>query len=289
MCIDDWCRCVISGNESGDVLVWTTSKDNAGICGHAEPDLIILSSGFADLLQVVDKIKIGGSTADHTLLDASSSHPILLSGLTSDLHSLQIHDITSKQSLFRLAPDHMTTKPRPLHALAFLDVEPHPQPHPHRFVTCSGAGCVDLWDSREDKAVASATPTHDPTATPTHSTTNATPTSQFSMAISGHAHPNTCLAVLETSGTLRMYDLRKLHPPLAICRLSSSEPALRVGRGFSCEDVQPHPCVRVSSTYPHPCKQHIPAPLCQGRQHIPTPLYCVRVSSTCPHPYTVSG
>lgn len=205
----------------------------------------------ADLLQSVDQLDLHTKdqviSADcRTLLDVCSYHPsLLLSGLSSSLHSLHLHDLTSKSSLFSLSPTELGVAPEPLHALSFLDA----QTSPHTLVTCSGHGQrLEMWDYRR-------TPAQQPSAaTPIQS--EGTTSTQCSLGVSGHGSPSPQLAVLTKPGNLVLYDSRNLHVPVAKCQLSRLDgggasggfPIGYSGR-FGQQSTSVPPCVQVSALY----------------------------------------
>lgn len=191
------------------------------------------------MLQKVDEIELKNvGPNSHVLLDVCSAHPtLLLSGSTSSLHSIQVHDLTTKQALFQLSPSLQHDDPTPcppsgpLHSLTLEQ--------PHLIVTCSGKqGQLDIWDFRN----ATSHPVASTNATPTTYFSD-TPTEElYSLAVSDHS---TQLAVLSTTRRLRLHDYRKLHPPLAGCCFSKE--STMFSSRFSTDHSGPHPspCVKV--------------------------------------------
>ena len=183
----------------------------------------------------MDEINLKQTSSTSVLLDVSPFPPtLLLTATTSDLYSLQVHDLTTKKTLYQLTPP-QDGEPRPLHDLSFL-------PRPQVFVTCSSGGQLDMWDLRGDtptQPIASTTPTKE-----------TTPTDCYSVALGDHTHPGSQLAVLASSGQLELYDPRQLQRPQARCQFQQqSTTAGACGSRFSSEQGQHFtslPCVNVS-------------------------------------------
>ncbi len=223
--------------------------------------MVAIALPHADLLQSRDELELvmkDEVLADdsRTLLAVCPSQPsLLLLALAPSLHSLRLHDLTTKATLFSLPPAVQDGGAQQrLHALAFLD----PQTHPHTLVSCSGrvqGVGLEMWDYRQ-------APTQPVAATPTQSTGGGTPT-HCSMDVSGRGSPSSPsggvrLAVMTEAGSLAMYDSRNLHGgPTATCLLSKKGgggakggfPLSYSTRFGSSRPNPPSPCVRVCRYY----------------------------------------
>ncbi len=174
-------------------------------------------------------MELDGASTGSILLDTSPAHPyLLLTGASDSLHSLNVLDINSKKSIFRLSPcSHDDGGSVHLHTLSFLDGE---EGGASMMVTCSGLGCIDVWDFRSSSSSSVACAKGDPL--PTH----------YSLATSNEPYPSSQLALLASNGRVCLYDNRKLQSPLSSCLVSTTD------RGrFTGNLGSPSLCVKVTS------------------------------------------